>query len=236
MEQLGKIIKARIQQRQEIQTAVAKRNSTKFLPNAELKTLFLEAAQTQTPPNRPYYVLDQNKEVLNQLLYYFNSDETFSGDFNKGIMLRGNVGSGKSCFMRIFQLMNLKPLIYKPCKDVAAEYSEGGFKEIRKYGKGSIRFFGERKELVTFCFDDLGTEYNSKFYGNESNVMADIIHERYELFKTEGLLTHFTTNLTRTETKEKYGDRILSRLEEMCNFITLGNGADSIDFRTYAGK
>lgn len=138
--------------------------------------------------------------------------------------------------MRVFQLLNLKPLIYKPCTDIAKEYADGGYKEIRRYGKGSLRFKGDTKELVTFCFDDLGTEYNAKFYGNEANVMADIIHERYELFKTEGLITHFTTNLLRSEMKEKYGDRILSRLEEMCNFITLGNGNDSIDFRTYGRK
>lgn len=195
-----------------------------------LRQLFLQAAAVLVPHGKPYIVDSENKDAVNQLLYYFNSDSSFTGSLNCGLMLQGNVGSGKSCLMRIFQLLNLKPLVYKPCREVATEFMDKGFAALKTYSKAVAGNPGETKYVV-YCFDDLGAEDNLKSWGNEVNVMAEIIQDRYERWKSFGTVTHFTTNLTRSEIEARYGDRILSRLQEMNNFITLGNGSNSTDRR-----
>ena len=71
----------------------------------------------------------------------------------------------------------------------------------------------------TFCFDDLGTEGSLKYYGNECNVMAEILLTRYDLFVSQKIKTHITTNLSATEIEGFYGNRVRSRLREMFNLI-----------------
>lgn len=202
----------------------------------QLKEAFLAAANAILGPDDsgkqiPYVIDDENKNTINQMLYYFNGMQQFKGDLSRGLIIQGNVGSGKSKLMQIFQLMSLRPFIYKPSRDVAWEYSTKGMQELHAYGKGSVIVHGQERIYKTYNFDDLGAERTTKFFGQEANVMAEIIQARYELFK-DGLLTHYTTNLSRNEIYEMYGDRILSRLDETCNWLVLGKGADSTDRRT----
>jgi len=80
------------------------------------------------------------------------------------------------------------------------------------------------------CFDDLGTESNLKYFGNECNVMAEILLSRYDLFISHSLLTHLTTNLSATEIEKMYGNRLRSRLRAMFNLLAFQS--DSIDKRS----
>jgi hypothetical protein len=63
----------------------------------------------------------------------------------------------------------------------------------------------------------LGIAHDHKYYGNEFNVMAEILLNRYEQFIVHGLLTHITTNLSASEIEEYYGNRVRSRMREMFN-------------------
>jgi hypothetical protein len=74
-----------------------------------------------------------------------------------------------------------------------------------------------------YCFDDLGTENNLKLYGNECNVMAEILLSRYDLFVSRKLITHLTTNLSASEIEAAYGNRLRSRLREQFNLIAFNN-------------
>ena len=65
-------------------------------------------------------------------------------------------------------------------------------------------------------------EKNIKYYGNECNVMAEIILSRYDLFISKKTLTHITTNLSASEIEKAYGNRIRSRLREMFNVVAFG--------------
>lgn len=68
--------------------------------------------------------------------------------------------------------------------------------------------------------DDLGTEPDGqKVYGTQRDVMVDAILRRYEVFPH--WKTHFTSNLTKDDIRARYGERVWSRLNEMCVFITL---------------
>lgn len=70
-----------------------------------------------------------------------------------------------------------------------------------------------------YCFDDLGLESNLKYYGNECNVVGEILLSRYDLFVSAGQLTHATTNLNSSEIEQLYGNRVRSRMREMFNLV-----------------
>ncbi|MGV8830202.1 MAG: ATPase, partial [Breznakibacter sp.] len=70
-----------------------------------------------------------------------------------------------------------------------------------------------------YCFDDLGTELTLKHFGQECNVMTEILSSRYEHYIHNDMITHITTNLNADEIEEVYGLRVRSRLRQMCNLI-----------------
>ena len=109
----------------------------------------------------------------------------------------------------------------KPCRDISFEFIQDGYQIIHKYSIGKLYQTDPR----TYCFDDLGTENNLKYFGNECNVMAEILLSRYDLFISKKLKTHITTNLSATEIETHYGNRVRSRLRELCNLIAFDNVA-----------
>jgi hypothetical protein len=50
--------------------------------------------------------------------------------------------------------------------------------------------------------------------------MAEILLSRYDLFVSQKIMTHITTNLTASEIENLYGNRVRSRLREMLNLIS----------------
>ena len=220
----------RIQAQLERQTAAAKNHSGKVLSNAELANYFKLASDTLVPEGRTFVVDEENKEVINQLLYYFNRDTEFKGEHSKGIILCGNVGSGKTHLFKVFQLLALKPIAMTTCRNVERRFHEKGYPVLKDFAFKPVSN-GTDKFVPAYCFDDLGAEANVKAFGNEVNVMAELIQDRYELWKSSGVVTHFTTNLTKSEISFRYGDRCLSRLQEMCTFVVLGTGENSKDRR-----
>lgn len=69
--------------------------------------------------------------------------------------------------------------------------------------------------------DDLGVEPREIMdYGNVFTPMINLITVRYD----EQLYTIFTTNLTPIRIEEKYGKRIVNRLNEMVENMIFENG------------
>jgi hypothetical protein len=73
---------------------------------------------------------------------------------------------------------------------------------------------------IGVCFSDIGTEDIKNNFGNKTNVMADIIFNRYKN-NVVGDLTHAETNLSANQIEEFYGQRIRSRFSEMFNWIVI---------------
>jgi hypothetical protein len=107
----------------------------------------------------------------------------------------------------------------KPCRDISFEFIQDGYEVVHRYSKGKLY----QSEPRNYCFDDLGTENNLKYFGNECNVMAEILLSRYDLFISKKLKTHITTNLSASEIEKNYGNRVRSRLRELCNLIAFEN-------------
>lgn len=176
---------------------------------------------------KKFKILETDHEIIYKLIAYFLKDEQacyqFNIDLEKGILLTGPIGCGKTSLMTLMK--HLAPIgnkfSVKPCRDISFEFIQDGYQIIHKYSIGKLY----QSEPRTYCFDDLGTENNLKYFGNECNVMAEILLSRYDLFISKKLKTHITTNLSATEIEKHYGNRVRSRLRELCNLIAFDNVA-----------
>lgn len=132
-------------------------------------------------------------------------------DLNKGILLIGPVGCGKTSLMTLLKYFTYIETNYliKSTRDISTEFNLEGYSTIHKYGKSS----------KIYCFDDLGIENNMKHFGNECNTIAEILLHRYDLLMYQGIITHATTNLNANELEKLYGNRVRSRLRSMFNLI-----------------
>ncbi|WP_430937252.1 hypothetical protein [Saccharicrinis sp. 156] len=129
--------------------------------------------------------------------------------------------------MHLLRMVVPEPQGYqiKSCRDVSFEFHKDGFEVIHRYSRKSVKFTHGQKKTQTICFDDLGAEQNLKHFGNKCNVLSEILLSRYDLFITENLITHVTTNLNASEIEEQYGARVRSRLREMMNMVSFPDEA-----------
>jgi predicted ATPase len=161
----------------------------------------------------------EDRQILCRLICYMLQDETSAIHLNinlqKGVLLTGPVGCGKTTLMNLLKFFQQPDdrYILKSCRDVSFEFIQEGYETIHKYSHKSFN----NHQPKAYCFDDLGTENNLKYYGNECNVMAEILLSRYDQYINRGLITHLTTNLSASEIETIYGNRIRSRLREMMN-------------------
>lgn len=168
-----------------------------------------------------FKIYETDYTIVYKLIAYFLKDEPtcyqHSIDLNKGILLSGPIGCGKTTLMNLMRELAPKgnKFSVKPCRDISFEFIQDGYEVIHRYSKGKLYETQPR----TICFDDLGTENNLKYYGNECNVMAEILLSRYDLYTAKKLQTHITTNLSASEIENVYGNRVRSRLRELCNLI-----------------
>lgn len=168
---------------------------------------------------------------IQKLICYFLKDEVMATNFNldlsKGILLSGPVGCGKTTLMTLMRntAKQNNNFIMKTCRDISFEFIKEGYQTIQKYSNSN----NSSSEYRNYCFDDLGVETNLKYYGNECNVMAEIILSRYDIFISKQIITHITSNLSATEIETAYGNRVRSRLREMLNLIAFDD--NSLDKR-----
>lgn len=176
-----------------------------------------------------YEVDNDNFEIVSELCKYFTGDGTFKGDLNKGLLLAGGVGVGKTSMMKFFMKNQIKSYRLESCREIESKFSEQGEQFIYFCSflvPIAINADPFGHQAIGICFDDLGTEANAKYYGKEKNVMAEIILNRYDN-KLPYNATHITTNLTAEEIFKQYGSRVTDRMREMFNIITFVPGTKS---------
>jgi DNA replication protein DnaC len=174
-----------------------------------------------------FYFRKTDIPLILQLVYYFMNDvekaKEHNIDLQKGIMISGPIGCGKTTLLSLMKLIAVpeKKFFFFTCREISFEFIQDGYEVIQRYSKG-IPGQHTRRNIA---FDDIGTERNLKHYGNECNIMAEILLSRYDLFIQNGFVTHITTNLSATELEEFYGNRVRSRLRNMCNLIAFDKEA-----------
>jgi DNA replication protein DnaC len=168
-----------------------------------------------------FKIIESDHQLIYKLIAYFLKDEIICYqldiDLNKGLLLSGPIGCGKTSLMNLMKYITPTDhkFYLKPCRDISFEFIQDGYDVIHKYSKGKLY----QSEPKTICFDDLGTENNLKYYGNECNVMAEILLSRYDIFISKNIQTHITTNLSASEIETYYGNRVRSRMRAMFNLI-----------------
>jgi hypothetical protein len=132
-------------------------------------------------------------------------------------LLSSPVGSGKISIMYLTILFTSIHSDYKikTCREVSFEFAKNGFDAINKYTLKQ----NYQSRLAGYCFDDLGAEQQIKHFGNDCNVMAEVLIRRYEQFVENHSVSHLTSNLSATEIEMLYGNRLRFHLREMLNLI-----------------
>lgn len=154
------------------------------------------------------FVIDKdNKDIVNQLYLYFIGNDKCYWNIHAGIILAGKVGCGKTLLLSSFiQLSN--DLINK---QIAIYHSNELADFIKEKGINDIV---ERPLFI----DELGREATEiKDFGTVMKPVVELISKRYEI----GARTYGTTNYKPETLTEKYGEFIVSRLKEMCNYIIM---------------
>lgn len=165
---------------------------------------------------------DDNVSIVQDLCKYFSGDKSFSGSLDKGLLLAGGVGVGKTTIMNFFMRNQVQSYRMESCREIESKFSEQGEQYVYFCSfliPISVNSDPFGHQSVGICFDDLGTEANAKHYGKEKNVMAEIILNRYDN-KLPYSATHITTNLTAGDIAKQYGTRVTDRMREMFNIIT----------------
>jgi len=172
-----------------------------------------------------FQICREDEEVLFKLMVYLFKDkqnaDKYKLDLRKGLMLNGPVGCGKTSLMLLFRQLAYPGFKFQvvSAREVCIEFMEQGHQVLKYYAS-----IGQKHPIV-FCFDDLGTETSMKYYGNDVNVMAEILLSRYDLFVQKRIPTHITTNLSASELEALYGNRVRSRMREMFNLIAFPQAA-----------
>lgn len=175
----------------------------------------------------PYFTLtpDQEEFYLDMYAYFLRKPRRF--DVNKGLLLLGNIGTGKTLSFQVmrkifggFNMINTRYVV----RDFFA--SNPNTLIIDKYGRESFKRINndafDYDKPLHWCFDDFGLEsVNVKVYGNVANVMEEIIHDRYENYLKHGMITFATSNLDAGQLEECYGQRTTDRLRQMMNVHVL---------------
>jgi len=169
-----------------------------------------------------FRIYKEDHDLIRRLLVYFLADKPKADqlgiDLTKGIVLTGPIGCGKTSLMTLMKFVSPpdRNFTLKSTRDVSYDFIQDGYEVIHRYSRLSYNATGPR----AYCFDDLGAEQALKYYGNECNVMAEIILSRYDHYISNDMLTHLTTNLSATETETMYGPRVRSRMREMFNLLS----------------
>ena len=155
--------------------------------------------------NRNWVCDEQTERVLNDVAEWLTD-----GNGKFGLMFCGNVGNGKTTMLNAIVR--------------AVRYMREGLRiedatTIAQVIKDPVEF-GTIRAVKHLGIDDMGVEPLEVLdYGNVIYPMVELINYRY----SRQLLTIITTNLTPKQIREKYGDRIADRFNEMMHRVIFTN-------------
>ncbi len=168
----------------------------------------------------PRFTVDENcAPVLRLMAQRIARSDEFTAQYglNKGIMLLGGIGSGKTVLMRgmvdILMVFDIKVHLL-PTYVLTENYGRDGVNAFGRINHANNDVYPGAGIIV---LDDLGAEGIASHYGQPINVVAEVLLRRYD----NHALTFGTSNLDQKSIRRFYGERVWSRMKEMFNFIEL---------------
>ncbi len=173
----------------------------------------------------PYFIFDENnKIVIQSLLDSINKE--------KGVLIIGNIGTGKTLIIQAFQyyLQNYRienspemgndkihlNIEITNTRDICFDFNVKGYAGVEKYYRNKLS--EGYYTYPVYCFDDLGIENQAiNYYGTVEDVISNLLFLRHG----KNVKTYATTNLTNKQIKERYGDRLGDRFNEMFEVVYL---------------
>ena len=211
-------------------------NIIKYIKNNwGVESRLIQQIALQNEPD--FQFTEHNKPAYKLLLQYFTGNPEFEkhamsglglkGSLNKGLLLIGPVGSGKtfslSTILKIYTSKYLRSNSYQVHKysNMKHEYGLNGLETLSEFGQIVSNSGGiHRNDTKVILVDDfLSNGTIVSYIGNKIEFADELIDSRYEAFKHSRKLTHFTTNIYADKMREVLDERSISRLLEMCNVI-----------------
>ncbi len=203
--------------------------------NTTLEKRIIQKIALQNEVN--FRFTEHNKRIYELLFQYFTGSQEFEkqkipgsdllGSLNKGILIFGQVGCGKSFALKdVFkpytsQYLNVNSFQVFEYSRIKYEYETNGANILNQFGDLRSSFGGiRRNDTKTVLIDDWNGS-TANHYKSQIEFADELINIRYEAYKRSRKLTHFTTNLYPKKLSEILDYRSISRLREMCNFIVL---------------
>ena len=175
-------------------------------------------AAYQAEVERRHRVFKRNEhfdEQLNLIANYLTG-----GSKKFGLMFCGLCGNGKTAWAKALQLLVSGLNLKNPINNLYYVFPLWNAKDLAMRSKGNYNDWRNVMRYQLMIVDDLGTEPREVMeFGNVYTPLIDLITTRYE----EQLYTIFTTNLTPAQLEEKYGKRIVDRLNEMVEKVVFEN-------------
>lgn len=187
----------------------------------EAKKQVWEIYQTFIFPKHPT-LTPPIKKALHNLTHYFIGSGEGDLDLDKGLLLWGGVGTSKTTILKTFEE-------FTKINDLPSKFHLSEMERLISIATTDPKNLPQHlKALVqqNRGFDDWGVEVNDK-WGDGIMYFKNIILTRYK--KRANIKTHLTTNHHITPNNipnlnKIYGERVISRLKEMCNLVGLGSG------------
>lgn len=166
---------------------------------------------SQNEYGKKLQVNKDNKEFITALCYFLSRDKKLESDLkmslNKGLLIRGISGIGKTHLVKCLENNELNPILVISMLDIAEEIKERGEYQIKS----------DKHKII--YLDDVGSEEPViNHYGTKINFFKTFIESVYLRAKSFNHLI-FSTNNSFDEIEERYGFRVRSRLKDMFNIV-----------------
>ena len=199
-----------------------KKIDSRFIPlpitYEEYKNLFAMFGTNfllQQNQNKMFEIDKYNEPVIKQLYLYITRSDSFDGDLQKGIMLQGKFGCGKTVVMGTYWIIH-NHIVQK----LGLQIPNITFVKSIQLQDIIIKKTNKNYTFRPLIIDEFGRE--SKTVQDFGNILRPI-SELLSIRSDNNSMTHGTTNFTldTLSSENFYGRMIGDRLKMMFNFITM---------------
>jgi len=174
---------------------------------------------------RPEFVIDsENKDFFNTLYHwFFNIPDKI--DLKKGLYIKSNVGRGKSLAIMVFEVISQWYKKNNSSYNKNFEVNEV-LEIVFSYKADLTKFDLTKNDKIINTYNDLGREGTKDqkevvCFGERINVMNLVLEMEYLKFQRRGIPCIITSNYDWDRCKQWYGVEMVSRFNEMFNYVEL---------------